>query len=158
MFTCYYFCWKCGDTHYMNWNETPYENGVQRRRTWCEWPRHNLAIGGCAETSIYRFGIHWRKILKGVRSSQCMVETIGEREWWEHFTIILWQRTLQREMRQALITIIAPETNKKGIKSLNILVFIFITSMFLTINISHGIEKNVFFVVYITMYFLSSRR
>ena len=64
----------------------------------------------------------------------------------------------EKELRQALVTMIAPETNNKGIKILGILLFILITSMSLTMNIYHGIEKHVVFVDYITMYLLSARR
>ena len=60
-----------------------------------------------------------------------------------------------KEMRQALVTMIAPETNKKGITSFGILMFILITSMSLIININHGIRKHVVFLDYITMYLFS---
>ena len=60
-----------------------------------------------------------------------------------------------KELRQALVTMVAPETNKKGITSLDILMFILITSMSLIININHGIRKHVVFLDYITMYLLS---
>ena len=62
---------------------------------------------------------------------------------------------VDKELRQDLNTMIAPETNKKGIKSLDILMFILITSMSLTMNINHDIKKHVVFVDYITMYLLS---
>ena len=65
---------------------------------------------------------------------------------------------VEKELRQALIPMITPETNKKGITSLGILMFILITRMSLTMNIDHGIEKHVAFVDYITMYFLSVGR
>ena len=61
----------------------------------------------------------------------------------------------EKDIRQALISMIAPETNKKGITHLVIIMFILITSMSLTMNINHGIEKHVVFVDYITMYLLS---
>ena len=63
-----------------------------------------------------------------------------------------------KDLRQALVTMIAPEKTKKGITSIDILVFIFITSMSLTMNINHGVKKHVVFVEYITMYFLSVGR
>ena len=47
----------------------------------------------------------------------------------------------KKEMRQALVTMIAPEANKKGIASLNILMLILITSMLLLMNINHGVGK-----------------
>ena len=59
------------------------------------------------------------------------------------------------ELRQALITMITPDTTRRGIKSLDILKFIFIISMFLIMNVDHGIRKLVVFVVYITMSLLS---
>ena len=58
-----------------------------------------------------------------------------------------------KELRQSLVTMIAPETTRKGITSLNILKFILIISMLIIMDISHGIEKLVIFVVYITMPF-----
>ena len=59
------------------------------------------------------------------------------------------------ELRQALITMIAPETTRKGITSLDIHKFILIISMLLIMNVNHGIRKLVIFVVYITMSLLS---
>ena len=56
----------------------------------------------------------------------------------------------EKEMRQALITIMAPQATKRGINNLNIPKFILITNM-LMMNINPGIEKLVVFVVYITM-------
>ena len=60
----------------------------------------------------------------------------------------------EKDLRQSLATMIAPETNKKGITSLGILMFILITRKFITMNINHGIEKHVLFVDYIIMYLL----
>lgn len=60
-----------------------------------------------------------------------------------------------KELRQALVTMIAPETTKKGITSIDILVFIFITRISLTMNINHGIRKHVVFLDYIAMSLLS---
>ena len=65
---------------------------------------------------------------------------------------------VEKELRQALVTMIALEITKKDITSLNIIVFILITSMSLTMNIDHGIRKHVVFVDYITMYLLSVGR
>ena len=45
------------------------------------------------------------------------------------------------ELRQALITMIAPETTRKVITSLDIHNFILIISMFLIMNANHGIIK-----------------
>ena len=64
----------------------------------------------------------------------------------------------KEELRQALIAIIAPKTARKGITSLSILKFILITIMLLMMNINHGIEKHVVFVVYMTMWLLRARR
>ena len=50
---------------------------------------------------------------------------------------------------------IAPETTRKGITSLDMRKFILIISMFLIMNINHGIIKLFVFVVYITMSILS---
>ena len=61
----------------------------------------------------------------------------------------------EKELRQALVTMIAPETNKKGITSLGILIFTLITSISITMNINHGVEKHVVFLDYITMYLFS---
>ena len=61
---------------------------------------------------------------------------------------------VEKELRQALVTMIAPETNKKGITSLSILLLILNTNMSLTMNIDHGNVKHVLFVDYITMYLL----
>jgi len=53
-----------------------------------------------------------------------------------------------RELRQALITMIARE----GITSPDIIImFILIITMLLRINMSHGIDIHVLFVVFITM-------
>ena len=60
-----------------------------------------------------------------------------------------------RELRQALIAILMPETARKGITILNIRMFISIIIMLLMINVKHGIEKHVPFVDYITIHFLS---
>ena len=59
----------------------------------------------------------------------------------------------EKELRQALVTMIAPKTDKKDITSLDILKFLLIISMLIIMYISHGIEKLVIFVVYITMPF-----
>ena len=59
------------------------------------------------------------------------------------------------ELRQALITMIAPDTTRKGITSLDIHKFIFIISMFLNMSVNNGIRKIVVFLVYITMSLLS---
>ena len=61
----------------------------------------------------------------------------------------------EKKLRQALVTMIALETNKKDITSLDILMLIFITNMSLTMNIDHGIRKHVGFMDYITMSLLS---
>ena len=45
------------------------------------------------------------------------------------------------ELRQALITMIAPKTTRKGITSLDIHNLILIISMFLIMNANHGIIK-----------------
>ena len=58
-----------------------------------------------------------------------------------------------KELRQALITIIAPETTREGITSLIIPELILIIKMLLIMDINHGIRKLVIFVVYITMSF-----
>jgi len=57
----------------------------------------------------------------------------------------------KKELRQALIAIMAPETARKGITSLIIPKFILITCMLLMMDINHGIRKHVVFVVYTTM-------
>ena len=49
------------------------------------------------------------------------------------------------ELRQALITMIAPETTRKGITSLDIHKFIFIIRMFLIMNVNHVIIKLIVF-------------
>jgi len=61
----------------------------------------------------------------------------------------------EEELRQALITIIAPETVKRGINSLSIPKFIWITNILLMMNINHSIENYVVYVVYIIMWLLS---
>jgi len=48
-----------------------------------------------------------------------------------------------KELRQALIVIMTPETKRKGITSLNIPMFILTIIMLLMMNIKHGIEKHV---------------
>ena len=60
-----------------------------------------------------------------------------------------------KELRQALITIHAPEMTRKGITSFDIRMFISIIIMLLMMSIKHGIEKHVPFVDYITIHFLS---
>ena len=60
-----------------------------------------------------------------------------------------------KELRQALIAILTPETTRKGIATLDIRMFILITIMFLRMNVKHGIEKHAHFVDYITIHFLS---
>ena len=60
-----------------------------------------------------------------------------------------------KEFRQALITILTPETTREGITTLDIQMFISITIMLLIMSIKHGIEKHVPFVDYITIHFLS---
>ena len=62
----------------------------------------------------------------------------------------------EKELKQALVTMITPETTEKRITSFDILVLILITSMSLTMNIDHGVKKHVVFVDYITTYFLSA--
>ena len=64
----------------------------------------------------------------------------------------------EKELKQALITIMALETTGKGITSLSLPKFVLITSILLMMNINHGIEKHVVFVVYITMWLLSAGR
>lgn len=49
-------------------------------------------------------------------------------------------------------------TVEKGIASLSILQFILIANILLMININHGIENYVVFLVYITMWLLSAER
>ena len=60
-----------------------------------------------------------------------------------------------KELRQALFTLITPETTREGITSLTIPEFILIISMLLIMVINHGIRKLIIFVVYITMPLLS---
>ena len=60
-----------------------------------------------------------------------------------------------KELRQALIAILTPETIRKGIATLDIQMFILIIIMLLMMNVKHDIEKHVPFVDYITIHFLS---
>ena len=60
-----------------------------------------------------------------------------------------------KELGQALMTIMTPEAARKGITSLDTLMFILITIMLLIMDINQGIEKHVPFVVYLTIPFLS---
>ena len=62
---------------------------------------------------------------------------------------------VRKEMRQALITILTPETTRKGITSFDIRMFILIIIMLLMMSVKHGIKKHVPFVDYITIHFLS---
>lgn len=64
----------------------------------------------------------------------------------------------KEELRQALIAKVAPKTVNRGINSLIILEFILITIILLVININHGIENYVDFLVCITMWLLSVGR
>ena len=61
----------------------------------------------------------------------------------------------RKELRQALIAILTPETERKGIATLDIRMFISIMIMFLMMNVKHGIERHVPFVDYITIHFQS---
>ena len=61
----------------------------------------------------------------------------------------------RKELRQILITILTPETSRKGITSFDIRMFISIIIMLLMMDINQGIEKHVPFVVYLTIPFLS---
>ena len=61
----------------------------------------------------------------------------------------------EKELGQALVSMIITETNRKGITSLGILMFIFITTVLLTIKENHGIEKLVVLVDIIIMCLLS---
>jgi len=61
----------------------------------------------------------------------------------------------EKELRQALVPMIILETNKKGISSLSILIFILITKFLLIMNENHGIKELVVFVDCITVCFLS---
>ena len=60
-----------------------------------------------------------------------------------------------KERRQSLITILALETARKCITTLDIRIFILIIIMLLKMNVNHGIEKHVPVVDYITIHFLS---
>jgi len=60
-----------------------------------------------------------------------------------------------RDLRQALIAILTPETTRKGITTFNMRMFISIMIMLLMMNEEHGIEKNAPFVDYITIHFIS---
>ena len=61
-----------------------------------------------------------------------------------------------KELRQALITIISPKTERKGITSLDIRIFISITILLLMMDINQCIKKHVLFLDYITMHLLSA--
>jgi len=61
-----------------------------------------------------------------------------------------------KELRQALITILTPETAREGITTFDLRMFISIMIMLIIMNVKHGIEKNVPFVDYITIHFLSA--
>ena len=60
-----------------------------------------------------------------------------------------------KDLRQALFSILTPETARKGITTLNIKMSISILIMFLMMNIKHGIKRHVPFLDYITIHFLS---
>ena len=60
-----------------------------------------------------------------------------------------------KELRQALITVIALEITREGITSITIPEIIFIIRMLLIINVDPDIIKLVFFMVYITMSLLT---
>lgn len=78
--------------------------------------------------------------MMGTHHHQCMVVCIVE-----------------KELRQALVSMIILETNKKGINSLGILLFILITTVLLIMNGNHGVEELSVFVDCITMYLLCAR-
>ena len=63
----------------------------------------------------------------------------------------------RKELRQALITILTPEMERKDITTLNIRMFISIMIMWLKMNVKHGIEKHVTFVDYIIIHFLKQK-
>ena len=50
---------------------------------------------------------------------------------------------VRKELRQALITILTPETTRKGITTLDIQMFISIIIMFLNTDVKHGIKNHV---------------
>ena len=54
----------------------------------------------------------------------------------------------RKELRQALIAILALDTERKGIISFNIQMFISMIIMFLMMSVKYGIEKHVPFVDY----------
>ena len=62
---------------------------------------------------------------------------------------------VEKELRQALVPMIIPETNKKVLTSLGILMFILITTVLLITNGNHGIEEIEVFSDCITMCLLS---
>ena len=64
----------------------------------------------------------------------------------------------EEELRQALIFGITLEIVKRRINSLSIIKLILIKSILLMMRKTHGIEKYVVFVVYITMWLLSVGR
>lgn len=61
----------------------------------------------------------------------------------------------EKELRQVLVPMFVPETNRKGITSLGILMFILITTILLIMNENHGIEELAVFTDCITMCLLS---
>jgi len=61
----------------------------------------------------------------------------------------------RKEMRPALITILTPEMEMKGITSFDLRMVISIIITLLKMNVNHGIEKHVHFVDYITIHFIS---
>ena len=61
----------------------------------------------------------------------------------------------RKELRKALITILTPETARKGITTLDIRMFISIVIMLLMMNVKHGIERHVPFVDYIIIHYRS---
>ena len=65
---------------------------------------------------------------------------------------------VEKELRQALIAIISLQITERYITSLSILEFISITIMLLIMNVKHGIEKHVLFVVYINICLLNAGR
>lgn len=64
----------------------------------------------------------------------------------------------ETEPRQALIPMIIPKTDRKGITSLGILMFILITITLLIMDVDHGIEGLAIFVDCITICLLIARR
>jgi len=60
-------------------------------------------------------------------------------------------RIIEEELMQALITTHVPEKKKKGIKRLDILMFILITIRLITVNEIYGIKYHALFVASITI-------